>query len=164
MIRSRLKDLKAYPGGNNWQARCPVDRFSRALDNHREQGRNMPFRFGGLRKEPRERTKLPLQQEPGNDVAGRQPDAAGLTSASTQVHLHRDTDEIGMIFRAKLLLEQRSGVGNCFVGDAECIGYFGNLVASPEQRQNLQLTRRHLVCWTGFDSRGRKGDGLRKVR
>ena len=57
--------------------------------------------------------------------------ASGIASRSTQVHLHRNADEIGMTLCAKLLLEQRSGVGNRFVGDAERIGYFSDLVAAP---------------------------------
>jgi hypothetical protein len=74
---------------------------------------------------------MPMPREPETRAAGC---AAGPASTSAEVHLDRDADKIRVVFRARLLLEQRSGVGGGFVEDAERIGYFGYLVASSEKR------------------------------
>ena len=49
-----------------------------------------------------------------------------------------------MVLGAEFLLEQRGGVGDGLVGDAERVGDLDDLVAAAQQPQDLQLPR---VIW-----------------
>ena len=88
---------------------------------------------------------------------------AGFRS-SIHSDFDRDANEVGMVFGAKLLFQQRRCIGDRLVGDFEGVGYFGNLVSPRQKPQYFEFPRRHLRSRTGPDSCRRKCYGFGKMR
>src|SRR3954469_21218573 len=84
--------------------------------------------------------------------------AASSAPTLAKAHFDRDADEIGVVLGADLLLEQRRGVRNGLVGDTERRSDLDDLVAPPQQPQDLQLARADLARRICLDRSPREGN------